>query len=523
MGGVLALLMFIQGAVDRLWFMHTIVLNSDEAIDALEANALLHGHFSAMFWGANYGGTQPYVTAAFFAVLPRNGYTLRLSTIVISFIGTYFIWKIARKSLEGRLMAASVTAIAFVFPVATIYQLTYAYGFRVVTYSCLFAMIYVAILISEGYESGRYLILLGLLAGLGWWSNPEIIYGVVPVAILIVPSLQHLRQWSRRVSFVATIVLGFLIGSIPWWWVSARSHFQTLHFQGVPSTIGQRLSVYVHWVLPTQFGLRQYGSGNPLVFPSQHALFLLFYAVAVVILVACTISALWVPGVRRAIGAATAASPVIYVLSPATTYWQDGRYAIYFVALFALTGAIGLERLTGWMRARKILWNEAFERCVVIAVLLMVLLWSSAQINTWSAFQSDVHWSDAAQADAISTSAALEQAGFTTGWADYWTAYLLDYESGGAVALSPTPNDVPRDVSLATKVLAAPATVWLVTGPPDATGSGPAPTDTAPGGLTYQQLTQGFASLGVTWRVQIAGNVWVVIPSRLVTPAELGL
>jgi hypothetical protein len=522
-GVVLCLGILLQGLVDRIWALHTVVFNSDEAIDGLQALDITHGHFSALFWGAHYGGTQPYVDAVLFELLPRNSYTLRASTIAISLVGTYFIWKIARRVLEDRVTALAVTAISSAVPVATIFQLVYAYGFRIVTYSCLFLMIYLAIVIGDGAERWWAFVALGLVGGLGWWSNPEILYGAVPVLVLVAPVL-----WRRRASWAwlapsAQISGGFLLGSLPWWWASIQTHFTTLQFQGGSSSLGARLSVYLRWVLPTQLGLRQYGSGAALFFSGHRLAFYALYGLCALVLTASAIAAMAVGGARRAIGAATAASPVIYVLSPATLYWQDGRFAIYFAPLFVMTVAIGLERLSKGLGVRRRRLAACFEREAVVVALVVVLLWSSWQLSTWGAVSSIWHWSDQADASAQATATALERAGVTTGWADYWTAYLLDFESGGRLELSATPGNVPRDQALEQVVFKSPRAIWLVSGPSNRAGTAPAASASAPGSLTFQQLTERFTSLGVSWTVRSVGGLWVVMPSRVVSPVQIGV
>jgi len=271
-----------------------------------------------------------------------------------------------------------------------------------------------------------------------------------------------------------------------------------------------------------QFGLKQYETGLPLFARGHHVVFYAIYAVAILLLAGATISALHAGGVRRAIGAATLASPFIYVASPANIFWNDGRYAIYLTPLYVLTFAIGAEQFCAWARFLKV-QPKVLERSLVVAVLVGTISWSTWQANSISNLTSLWSSQETANAPAQANALALERGGYRVGWADYWTAYQLDFESGGRLAFSPTPNDVPRDGALLEQVMTSTNAVWLVVDPSNPSGSEPSPGATAPGGVDYQTLLARLHALGVSTQTRRAGNLWVVIPSRPVQPSQLDM
>ena len=71
-------IVFALGLLLRCWYLTHQPTNSDVAIVGLMARQILHGHFSAFYWGQTYGGVEPYLVAVMFAVFGQ-------STIVLEF------------------------------------------------------------------------------------------------------------------------------------------------------------------------------------------------------------------------------------------------------------------------------------------------------------------------------------------------------------------------------------------------------------------------------------------------------
>ena len=59
------------------------------------ADAILHGHFNAFYWGQQYGGVEPYAVAAVFALFGHSAATLSLTPALLS-VGTALVtWRAA--------------------------------------------------------------------------------------------------------------------------------------------------------------------------------------------------------------------------------------------------------------------------------------------------------------------------------------------------------------------------------------------------------------------------------------------
>jgi hypothetical protein len=78
--------------------------------------------------------------------------------------------------------------------------------------------------------------LLGICAGVGWWTNGLIIAFILPVSLLIMWDMWRKARAQRAVplqSYFVPVLLGlagFLIGSAPWWAFNFANDFAALRF-----------------------------------------------------------------------------------------------------------------------------------------------------------------------------------------------------------------------------------------------------------------------------------------------------
>ena len=510
----------------RVWLLGHARPSSDEGVVALEATGILHGEFHAFFWGQNYGGVEPWITALFFAIFPHNATVLHLETVSVACASGYVIWRLGKRILGDSLVAGAVVALAMVFPTANIMMLFNALGFRDVTYFSIFAFLLVCCRIAQGWDRWLAWILLGAIGGVGWWSSPEIAYGLLGALFFLPGPLLRLGSVRAALKRVGLTVFAFLVGSLPWWWVSFHTNFATL--QGSSDSgfsLWNRIGIFFNYVLPMQFGLRQYYSGAVIFLP--HRLFQVLVLVILVALLAAILAGIKAGGIRRSFCLVALFAPFIYVVPPATSFWQDGRYAIFLAPILWITLAIGAQQFFSWQRIRNSSLTSPSLRGLAGAVLVCVLGWTmweghyfypsfapAVQLKFLSGYSPNVGSSEQAQ--------ALHDAGVTTGWADYWWAYNMDMANSSLV-ISPVPNDALRNISWAQEVARNPKSVWLVFGPGNSTGTTPADSDLGPANSSYATLAQSFTNIGVTWTSQQVESLWVLRTSRPVLPSEIGM
>ena len=190
------------------------------------------------------------------------------------------------------------------------------------------------------------------------------------------------------------------------------------------------------------------------------------YVVALLLIVGLCVNALVWPSATpnrrsvRLIAAAVLLFPFEYATLPATSYWNDGRYAIYLIPLLALLALVTAEPVARWVRG----WSGAAVvggSWFAVVGVLSSLAFTSGFLNNDPGNLS-LGWGNPDAAVQASTR-ALSQSGVRYALADYWTAYTVDYISHGALQVASTRrNRWPAQLRL---VLSQPEYSFLFFGP----------------------------------------------------------
>lgn len=449
--GVLATAALLLGLGLRIWTLGRWPINSDQAVVGLMAREILNGHTFAFYWGQSYGGVEPYVTAALFALFGQSSITLSLTAIVLDAAAAVLLWRIGRR-LFSPAVGVGAAVLFWVWPEVYIHQSTIEYGFRWAALVLGLSMLLLALRLCDDpplpRRRGAELldwVLLGAAVGLGWWSTPEIAYYAVPTAALLVFFLARrgLRPgWLGAGGFVLAAVLG----ALPWLWDNVGHGFPSLHSapQGAANAgFVHHLRIFFVHVLPIVLGLRLRNSTSWLFYsPLAKACYALALLAGVAFLVLCLVR-------RRAVVLVVFAlcAPLIYADNPATWYWKDGRYAVFLAPVIALIAAAGAERAVGALRLGstpvhlRLPLQQIAGPALVIALGLALTLVAAGRLtpyrpsqvlgsSTWTSWQSDPN------AYLSPTVSALEQAGTTDVYAAYWVAYDLAFEARGGLTVS---------------------------------------------------------------------------------------
>ncbi len=219
------------------WFLFHHPTTSDEAVTGLIAEQILHGHTSAFFFGQPFGGVEPYVVAAFFGVLGAGTLALTLAPTCLSAAAALLVWRVARRLVDDPALAVLAGALAFA-ALAADYTTTIEGGYRGVTLLWGLWTLLFALRIHDGHREYPDLLALGLFAGVGWWSLPEIADLGLPASVLVVLAVRRtprsrLATWAPR---LATAAAAFGFGALPWIWANVRSGFASLDPARLPGT-----------------------------------------------------------------------------------------------------------------------------------------------------------------------------------------------------------------------------------------------------------------------------------------------
>jgi len=522
----------LVGLILRAWFLYHRATTSDEAIVGIMGQQILHGHNSVFYWGQYYGGVEQYLIALRYAIFGFSSWALPLIEVLLAMGTGVLTWRIAHRMLSDPFLAALTGAAAWAVPEFAMNTLA---GFRGVTTCCGLALILISLrIIDRQYRAFEFAV-LGFVAGVGFWSSPEIAYYVAPPVILLAWAFWADRRDGKASEWIRHLVMGTLaavVGALPWLWSNVRSHFASLSSStyqvppGSPHFLG-RLKIFFHYSVGLLLNVRQVGTGFWLFpRPISIALELILLAVIGVSLVLCLAG-----GVRSlSIGVGLVAFPLILAFSPGSWYWKDGRFVTFVVPYFMLVIAVGGSEAARRIRQHAVkkqlyLSQRGLTRMIVgttlsVLVALTAVNFAKFQIPNQSVLAG---WGNPNQ-PTLNVLPKLEAAGVSDGFADYWVAYRLDFLSGGKLHLTVVGTDPDRWSSLNQQVVKSKSPAWIFV-TPDAVSYGQFGGTVeieGPAGQTEAVFIADLKRDHIGYRVVTTGLINAVIPDQKFLPQRIG-
>jgi hypothetical protein len=533
-------LAFVVGALERLWLLAHTPLLSDVAVVGLMARQIEHGHMSTFYWGQPFGGVEPYVVAAVNWVVP-GPLGVNVTSVLLSALAAVLVGLIVTE-LCGRWRAGLVAAaLAWVWPYATVWNSTRELGFHFASLVLGLLMVFTAIRVAHGHTGGWNLLVLGASAGMGFWSSPEIVYFVLPAAIVLLGSL---RRWIG-LRAVAVVAFGLVAGAFPWIYTNLGSGFASLSLSGGPqfgisTNYWSRFSIAFNHYIPIALGLKLLYHVELIKGPIGVAV----ESVLLVAMLALFLATVWLfLRTGRALGVVACgvgiiAFPFLLAANDKTWFWYDGRYSVdlsFLVAIFAAAGvSVVLQgpRLTGTEGAqarghRASLLPAWLVPVFACAVLLVGTLFTLGQSGAAASVDQRVSartgvdalfagWNDP-NTPLQDSVRAMDSAHILDAYADYWTAYVIDYLDPG-VTVTPSPLlDVNRSQSLLDAVRRSPRPAWLFLSPSHLGEAEPVlGAQQGPGPYTESSFLAMLATRGIHARVVQLGILDAVIPDHKV-------
>ena len=178
------------------------------------------------------GSLEPLISAIFCALFGTSGFMVTLGTAFVGWLVMLAVFVWAR---DAHSPAAGLAAMAWcmIGPSSFVhYQISPRGGYTVtILFSALILWLVSKLIADERKDSlvekGKWLI-LGLLAGLGWWSNQLIVSTILTAALMAVVFLR------RKIISLNTLsaAIGFFTGSLPFWWWNYLHDWQSFEFAG---------------------------------------------------------------------------------------------------------------------------------------------------------------------------------------------------------------------------------------------------------------------------------------------------
>jgi 4-amino-4-deoxy-L-arabinose transferase-like glycosyltransferase len=267
------LLVVIIALIGRILIIasNSISFHSDEAIVGLMARHILQGERPTFFYGQAYmGSLDAWLIALAFRLFGEGVFAIRIvqSVLYLGIVAAsyWFAWQISR-----RLVIAVVAALTLAIPSVLFATYTSAtlggYG-EVMLLGTLVLILGYALTHDHRRSAWRWAA-LGLSAGIGWWTNALIAIYAAPIALLILYDLiRSRRQLLPHLGFILISLIGFLIGSAPWWVYALQTDLAPLRFllggaagdfagtDVFSLPLNERLIGFFFLGLPTLWGMR---------------------------------------------------------------------------------------------------------------------------------------------------------------------------------------------------------------------------------------------------------------------------
>jgi len=232
---LLALIILAAAAVriNGAW-QSRIIVDPDGSVVALMAKHMALGlYYPVFFYGQLYMGSfEPAVSALLCRMFGVSGFMVNLGTALVGLIliPVVYLWG---RDAGGRVAGLAAAAYCIIgSPKFLMYQYTPRGGYAAVVMLGALVLLMAARLASG--DRGRKIIpghvVLGVVAGFGWWVDPLIVMALAAAVVVLMCGLRT-RLFHPR--FVFGGLIGFIVGSAPFWlwnvfhrWAGVKALFE---------------------------------------------------------------------------------------------------------------------------------------------------------------------------------------------------------------------------------------------------------------------------------------------------------
>jgi 4-amino-4-deoxy-L-arabinose transferase-like glycosyltransferase len=508
------------------FFWDVVPFNADEAIVALMARHILLGKLPVFFYGQAYmGSLDAFLVAAGFLVFGQHVWVIRLVQTLL-YLGvvltTFFIGREAFHSERVGMIAALLLAIPTVN--VMLYATASLGGYGEALFLGNLILLVALVLVQRRVQDEQGSLpwvgfgLWGWLAGCGLWANGLSLVYSAPAGLYILWGLwKYKRGWLA--GFVMAVLIGFFLGSLPWWIFAATNGPNSL----ILELLGTAVAVEQNpWIVRTGmhlvnllllgvsviFGFRPPWSVGWLGLPLLP--FVLIFWMAVLWFFYRKLSRNEPGRSEYALLGGVAGTLLAGFLFTAFGVDPSGRYFLPLAVPLALVAAQMILHVP----------RRAWQTVGLLALVIGYQLWGTLQCalryppGLTTQFYEPSIIDHRADAELI---AFLRQQGETRGYSNYWVAYPLAFHSAEDLIFIPrlpyhldlryTPRD-DRYRPYTDLVDQSSRVAYITTRNPD----------------LDRYLSEHFQGMGITWEEKQIGDYRVYYHlSRLVRPQDIGL
>jgi hypothetical protein len=412
-------------------------LDADEAIVGLMAKHIVEGRgIPCFYYGQHYmGSLESLLIAGGFWLFGASSALVKFVPLLFSVCLIPLMFALVNE-LAGRRAAWYAALLTALPPSALVAWGSMARGgfIEIIVIGAL-AFLSHAVFLKDTQKNLAYLLLAGLLCGLGWWVNNQIIYFMLPIGLF---SLLSARQTSRPMRSIGLWTLvgvfGFLVGGAAYWLYNLRNDFASFKMLGGAqegASMVKHLSGFVFESLPILLGARRFWQVDDL-FPFAFVIGSVLYgSLTLVWLWSCRGEGIGlVKGRLNSRSRQLVLAAFIFTIVAVFAGSSFGhlsvapRYVLpFYVGLFAIV-AIGLDRVAA---------ISNFGAVLMASILLSFNLLSTFWNGTYVPGEPVVINRNRVQKDHQEIIAVLQQ--LSIGWVktDYWIGNRLAFETNEQV------------------------------------------------------------------------------------------
>lgn len=427
-----------------------VPFNADEAIVALMARHILQGERPVFFYGQAYmGSLDAFLTAMIFRIVGEQVWGIRLVQTLLylmTMLTTYYIGKQILGSSRAGLFAAGLLAIP---PVNTTLYTTASLGgygeALLIGNLILLAAWRVKELCErlpiteEKYSPSWHLpaatLVWGMVCGLGLWANGLTMVYAVPSAVLVLISMGKCKLRLGVVLPVLLGLVGFFIGSIPWWGFALQNGLESLMGELVGQAVAVENDPYWMRVINHLVGFLLFGLTAMLgLRPPWEVTWLGLPLIPFVLVAWIAIGWYWLRRLESN-SAVKLLNGIAIVFSLAfllTSFGVDssGRYFLPLGVVLSLMAGCVVDK-----------WMERKPAAGLAVVLLLIFqLWGNIQCGLKFPPGFTTQFYAPARVDMMALPEVmdfLKQQGELRGYSNYWVTYPLAFLSGEEILFSP--------------------------------------------------------------------------------------
>jgi len=430
-----------------------LLFDSDMAVMALMGIHISQGRASPIFfYGQNYiGSLGAWLLAPTFVLFGATVDTVLFFTLLQLLVVQLLVYTLAYRT-SGK-VAAGWAVWYLVLPPS--YYVFRAFGSISGGYNliniCGLASFLIGCLIHKRHASQKpvavWLFALGVVLGLGFWTNPIIFYFAVPLFLCL---LWFAPALVLSIRHCGLFVCGFFLGSLPFWYhnlmvVPIGTLRQETVLQITPLALwGERLSSFFTVGLPIILGARQWGSMNDL-FPGA---ILIGYGGALLCVIGTVLS------LNRANQQNLFSRllfllylflmPIFFALNYRSSFVIEPRYLFPLYAVFPVIFGITVSGLFTKRRALGLLAVMLIFSLNVVSLGYTTPVRSGTKNKLIPGVQK--HWTSGVclawwfARTKHKLIPILKEKGITSVYTNYWIAYKLAFESQEKILAVPAGN-----------------------------------------------------------------------------------